>query len=343
MRASCLWIHPHPNLPPSRGKGLWAGFRIEGEGTFGRLMRTPPEGNWHYELITEGLMQLEQVREVLFEGDSAYQHVLIHEAECFGRSLVLDDKTQSTELDEFVYHEALVQPAMVAHPNPRSVFIAGGGEGATAREALRHESVERVVMVDLDELVVRMCKKYLPLHHQGAFDDPRLTLLHEDALRYVETTSERFDVAIIDVPDPLEAGPAYLLFTREFYRSMLSRLNPGGLMVAQSGPTGATFYEQCFSCVAHTVGAVFPAAHLCEAFIPSFGTTWGFVIGAPDDAVLTLTEAEIDRRVAARVRGTLRSYDGVAHKGMFAVPKFLREAVAAERRVITRVEPLFVV
>ena len=81
-------------------------------------MRTPPEGNWHYELITEGLMQLERVREVLFEGDSPYQHVLIQDAECFGRSLVLDDKTQSTELDEFVYHEALVQPAMMAHPEP---------------------------------------------------------------------------------------------------------------------------------------------------------------------------------------------------------------------------------
>ena len=113
-------------------------------------------------------------------------------------------------------------------------------------------------MVDLDELVVNMCKKYLPNHHQGAFDDPRMTLLHEDALRYIETTDERFDIAIIDVPDPLEAGPAYLLFTQEFYRSMRSRLNPGGIMVAQSGPTGATFYEQCFSAVANTVGSVFP-------------------------------------------------------------------------------------
>ena len=309
-------------------------------------MRTPPEGNWHYELITEGLMQLERIREVLFEGDSPYQHVLIHDAECFGRTLVLDDKTQSTELDEFVYHEALVQPAMIAHPNPRSVFIAGGGEGATAREVLRHRSVERVVMVDLDELVVSMCRQHLPNHHQGAFDDPRLTLLHQDALGYIEATGERFDIAIIDVPDPLEAGPAYLLFTQEFYRSLRSRLNPGGIMVAQSGPTGATFYEQCFSAVANTAASVFPAAHLCEAFIPSFGTTWGFVVSAPDDTALTLTAGEIDRRISERITGgsgALRSYDGVAHIGMFAVPKFLREAVASERRVITRDEPLFVV
>ena len=170
-----------------------------------------------------------------------------------------------------------------------------------------------------------------------------MTLLHEDALRYIETTDERFDVAIIDVPDPLEAGPAYLLFTQEFYRSMRSRLNPGGIMVAQSGPTGATFYEQCFSAVANTVGSVFPSAHLSEAFIPSFGTTWGFVMGTPDDAVISLTADEIDRRIAERITGELRSYDGIAHQGMFAVPKFLREAVEAETRVITRAEPLFVV
>ena len=124
---------------------------------------------------------------------------------------------------------------------------------------------------------------------------------------------------------------------------MRSRLNPGGIMVAQSGPTGATFYEQCFSAVANTVGSVFPQAHLCEAFIPSFGTTWGFVMGTPDNTVLTLTADEIDRRIADRITGELRSYDGIAHRGMFAVPKFLREAVHAETRVITQEEPLFVV
>ena len=306
-------------------------------------MNTPPKGNWHYELITDGLMQLERIRETLFEDDSPYQHVRIHDAECFGRSLVLDDKTQSTELDEFVYHEALAQPAMIAHPAPRSVFIAGGGEGATAREALRHNSVERVVMVDLDKLVVDMCKRYLPNHHQGAFEDPRLHLRHEDALRYIQTTDERFDIAIIDVPDPLEAGPAYMLFTQEFYRTMRARLNPGGIMVAQAGPTGATFYEQCFSAVANTVATVFPSAHLHEAFIPSFGTTWGFVTGAPHADTLSVAADEIDRRIAERVAGELRSYDGIAHRGMFAVPKFLRQAVLAETRIITMREPLFVV
>jgi spermidine synthase len=255
---------------------------------------------------------------------------------------VLDDKTQSTELDEFVYHEALVRPCMVAHPMPRDVFIAGGGEGATAREVLSHRAVRRVVMVDIDAEVVELCRRHMGQFHRGAFDDARLELLHADALQYLETTGERFDVAVIDVPDPLESGPAYLLYTREFYELLKRRLNPGGLMVAQAGPTGPAFYEQCFSAVANTVRSVFPKAFACEAFVPSFGATWGFVIGSlgPDPAALTAEE--VDRRLAERTTAPLRYYDGITHRGMFSLPKYLREAMAREARVITRANPLFV-
>lgn len=305
-------------------------------------MDKPPEGNWHYELITPDLIQAERIGEILFEGDTPYQHVRIHEAECFGRSLVLDDKTQSTEVDEFVYHEALVQPVMMAHPNPKTVFVAGGGEGATIREILRHKSVEKVVMVDIDQQVVELCKQYLTNHHQGAFDDPRLELIHDDALKYLEGTEERFDIAIIDVPDPLEAGPAYMIFTQEFYTLLKSRLTEQGLMVAQSGPTGPAFYEQCFSAVANTVGSVFPTVHLCEAFVPAFGSTWGFVIGSLGPDPTSLSPDEIDQRIAQRISVELQFYDGITQRGMFSVPKYLRKAIAAEDRIITQANPLFV-
>ncbi|MCH8826391.1 MAG: polyamine aminopropyltransferase [Chloroflexi bacterium] len=305
-------------------------------------MDNPPDGNWHYELITPDLLQAENIDRVLYEGQTAYQHVRIHDAACFGRTLVLDDKTQSTEVDEFVYHEALVQPCMIAHPGPRAVFVAGGGEGATIREVLRHRSVEKVVMVDIDREVVEVCKKYLPNHHQGSFDDPRLELIHDDALKYLEETPQRFDVAIIDVPDPLEAGPAYLLFTQEFYRLLQSRLTERGLMVAQSGPTGPAFTEQCFSAVANTVGSVFPAAYLCEAFVPAFGATWGFVVGSLGPNPSAMQRDDVDRRIADRINGELRYYDGITQQGMFSVPKYLRRAVAAEDRIITRANPLFV-
>ena len=306
-------------------------------------MFTPPHGQWHYEYITPDLIQVERVKKVIFNGKTAYQDVLIQDAECFGRSLVLDGKTQSTELDEFVYHEALVQPSMIAHPNPQSVFVAGGGEGATIRQAFSHKSVTSVVMVDIDSEVVELCRKYLPNHHQGAFDDPRLALHHTDALEYLEGTAEQFDIVIIDVPDPLEQGPAYMLFTQEFYQLIRRRLRPDGLMVAQSGPTGPAFYEQCFSAVAKTVGSVFPDVYTCEAFVPSFGTTWGFVVGSLGPSPTSLSEEEVNQRVAQRVNGKLRYYDGVTHQGMFSVPKYLRDAVIKETRIITQTNPLFVV
>ena len=303
----------------------------------------PPEGHWNYENITPDLIQAERINQVLFKGTTAFQDVQIVDAACFGRSLVLDGKTQSTEVDEFVYHETLVHPSLLAHPAPTEVLIAGGGEGATAREVLAHSSVKRCVMVDIDSEVVSLCRRYLPNHHRGAFEDQRLELHHRDALALLQETPDRFDVVIIDVPDPLEGGPAHALFTQEFYLLLRDRLKPDGLMVAQSGPTGPAFYQQCFSAVAKTVGSVFPKVCYCEAFIPSFASTWGFVIGSlgPDPA--SLAGPQIDALIAERVRAPLRFYDGITHLGIFSVPKFLRQAVAAETRIITEADPLFVV
>ncbi len=306
-------------------------------------MEGPPDGNWHYELITPDLYQAERIERVHFSGRTPYQEVLVQDGAAFGRSLVLDGKTQSTEVDEFVYHEGLVHPAMISHRAPRSVFVAGGGEGATIREVLRHITVESVVMVDIDSKVVELCREYLPNHHQGSFSDPRVKLVHDDALAYLESTSERFDVIIIDVPDPLEAGPAYLLFTREFYSLIRDRLTDGGVMVSQSGPTGPSFYEQCFSVVANTVASVFPVVTLSETFVPSFGSTWGFVIGSLQYDPAEMSPEDVDARIADRVSGELRYFDGTTLRGMVSVPKYLRESVSNEQRVITRDAPLFVV
>ena len=306
-------------------------------------MQGPPPGDWHYELITPDLYQAERIRQTYYSGRTPFQDVVVMEGAAFGRSLVLDGKTQSTEVDEFAYHEGLVHPSMIAHDEPRSVFVAGGGEGATIREVLKHNTVDRVVMVDIDRKVVELCREHLPNHHRNSFDDFRVELIHDDCLSYLERNAERFDVFIIDVPDPLEAGPAYLLYTQEFYSLLRERMNPHGMMVAQSGPTGPSFYEQCFSAVANTVSSVFPVVALSETFVPSFGSTWGFVIGSlgPDPAKLTVEE--VDRRLPGRVVGELRYFDGTTLKGMVSVPKYLRTSVAGEQRIITRDNPLFVV
>ena len=302
----------------------------------------PSEGDWHYEYITPDLLQAERLHKVVHTDRTAYQSITIQDTACFGRSLVLDDKTQSTEVDEFVYHEALVHPILIAHPEPRVVLVAGGGEGATIREVLSHKTVELAVMVDIDEDVVELCRRYMPGFSRGAFDDPRLELRHEDVRRFLERSDRLFDAAIIDVPDPLEGGPAYPLYTREFYELLKSRLRPGGIMVAQAGPTGPAFQAQCFSAVANTIYASFPTVSAYEAFVPSFGSTWGFVVGSLDPDPASLTPEEVDRRLEARVSHELRHYDGTTHRGMFSVPKYLRAAMASERRVITVADPLFV-
>ena len=156
-------------------------------------------------------------------------------SEVYGRSLLLDGKTQSTERDEHIYHESLVHPALLLHPEPRDIFIGGGGEGGTLRETLAHGTVGRVTMVDLDEQVVALCREHLPRHHQGAFDDPRATVIHTDARKYLEADSKQYDVMIMDLVNPLEGGPAYLLYTEEYYNIARARLKPGGILATQSG------------------------------------------------------------------------------------------------------------
>lgn len=294
--------------------------------------------NWFIEFITPDIIQQFSISDILYTGKTKFQSVQIIETPAFGKCLVLDGKIQSSEADEFIYHEALVHPPLIAHPHPRNIFIGGGGEGATLREVLRHSTVEKVVMIDLDREVVDLCKKYLPSLHQGSFEDKRVELLHVDALKYLAETKERFDVIILDFTEPLEEGPAYLLFTREFYQGLREKLTPEGLISLQAGATSMTLLST-FLAVINTLKTAFPvvAPYLME--IPSFGGTWGFAVGSRTP--LELPPREIDDRLSRRVSGTLRFYDGLSHQGMFSLPKYLREQLASETRVITRDQPLF--
>ena len=283
-----------------------------------------------------------QVRQVLYSGHTAYQKVEVLESNLFGRSLVLDGKTQSTEKDEHIYHEALVHPAMLLHPEPRSVFIGGGGEGATLREVLAHKSVAGVSMVDLDREIVDLCRKFLPQHHQGSFEDPRLNLVHEDARGYLQECEETFDVMIMDLVDPLEAGTAYLLYTEEFYRIVKSKLSPGCIMVTQSGPAGLLSYQECFTTIYNTLSGIFDHTTSAQVHIPAFHTLWSFTL-ASDSSLSFPDEGQIDGRLAERVAKPLKFYDSESHRSMFALPKFLRQGIQEEQRINRDASPVFMV
>ena len=296
---------------------------------------------WFYDYITPDMVQMHRIGKTIYSGKTAFQSIAIMELGGFGTCLVLDGKIQSSEADEFIYHEALVHPAMFAHPNPEKVFIAGGGEGATLREALAHLSVKRVVMVDIDSEVIDICRRFLPSLHQGSFEDSRLELHYADAKEHLKQSQEDFDVIILDLPEPLEAGPASLLATKEFYEFLRERLTSQGVLCLQAGYS-VWGNHHLFTAIVNTLKAVFPSVSPYQTHVPSFGGTWGFALASQKFDPLHLPPMEIDRMISSRMKGGSRFYDGITHQGMFLLPKQLRQAIEDETRIITEDKPLFI-
>lgn len=295
---------------------------------------------WLHDKVTPDLIQIHSIKQVLYSGRTEFQSVEIIDSTSFGICLVLDGKIQSSECDEFIYHEALVHPAMLSHPNPESVFIAGGGEGATLRDVLYHKSVKKVVMVDIDQQVVEICRRSLPTIHQNSFDDPRAEIRFTDARKYLEETNNKFDVIIIDLVEPLEVGPACLLYTQEFYQLIKARLNKGGIMSVQSGASGLTNLEN-FIAIVNTLKSVFATVCPYQIYVPSFVDLWGFATASQSLNPAMLSPAEIDRRISQRLSRELKSYDGQSHQSLFALSKHLRQMLAKADRIITDANPLF--
>lgn len=285
---------------------------------------------WFRDAVNQDFVQLHRFQDILFSGKTRYQSVKVIQTAAFGRCLILDDRLQSAERDEFIYHEALAHPALIAHANPRSVFIAGGGEGATLREVLRHSSVEKVTMVDLDGETVDICKRYLPHMHQDAFDDPRAEVHFGDARQYLSESEEKFDVIIVDVTDPVQGGPSHPLFTREFYRVVQAKLEERGILVVQSGSCTLDDLD-VFATINATLSSVFPLVFPYQAHVPSFGSLWGFHLASNDIACFALSMDELEQRIANRLTGKTGFYDGTTHRSLFALPKYLRQALRQER------------
>ena len=299
-------------------------------------------GNWFIESVYTDLNVMLKVREVFYSGSTAYQKVEVIDSELFGRSLVLDGKTQSTERDDHIYHETLVHPAMLCHPDPKQVFIGGGGEGGTLREVLCHNSVEMATMVDLDPEVVALCRQYLPNHHLGSFDDPRANLIHEDARAYLQNTPDLYDVIILDLVDPLEGGTAALLYTQEFYALAKARLNSGGVLVTQSGPAGLLSFKECFTTIFNTLGTLFDHIKAVQVHVPAFQTLWGFTI-VSDTAFPEVSEDDAEFELARRLSKKLKYLDGVSYSNMHSLLKFQRDGLRTEKRINKDSDPVFMI
>ncbi len=293
---------------------------------------------WINEYITPWDIYAHGVTKILDYKKTAYQEMYIVETGAYGKALVLDGKWQSCTGDEFIYHEALVHPAAIAYQKPQNVLVLGGGEGATIREVLRWKSIEKVMMVDIDGEVVDSCRKHLPEMHQNAFADPRVELVIADALQILAGTTTKWDIIISDLSDPIEEGPSFQLFTKEYFAKLQQVLKPDGYVVIQAGPVSPvdiTLHAR----LVNTLKAVFPNVVSYTAYTPSYPAPWGFAL-ASAKAIDTKPNPEaIDRLLLENVKIGLRLIDGRTLLGLLQTPKYIRDAIATYTRVYTLQEP----
>jgi len=232
------------------------------------------------------------ISHIIASGKTAFAEYLFFESKMHGVCVSIDGDVQSCESDEHMYHEALVHPAMLAHANPKTVLIMGGGEGATAREVLAHKSVTKVVMVDIDEEFVSLCKKYIPSWGASAFSDSRLEVLYMDINDYLSETTQSFDIVIGDLVDVDDwDSPVASLYGEVLYERIKKVLNKDGIIATQAGKLD-TQESTNHKHIREMMACVFNDVRSYGVIVPSFYHLWGYVIASDDLSVLDTNLSE---------------------------------------------------
>lgn len=275
------------------------------------------------ESLYAGYGQAFEVTRVLFERETDFQQLVIFENPRLGRVMALDGIIQTTEKDEFIYHEMLTHVPMMSHANPRRVLIIGGGDGGILREVLKHDCVEQVTMVEIDPAVIEMAKQYFPDHSQGGFEHPKARIVIDDGVKFVNESTDFFDVIISDSTDPY--GPAQALFSSDFYTAIANRLNDDGIFVAQNG---VPFFQM--DELIDTIARFKPlfADHTCfTSAVPTYvGGVMALAWGAKHLSNRLTSFSQLTER--QEMRGvTTRYYTPSMHLASFALPNYIQEAL----------------
>lgn len=217
-----------------------------------------------------------RIKEIIYEETSPFQHVMILDSYEFGPLLALDGIVQTTSRDGHIYNEMITHVPLAIHPDPKKVLIIGGGDCGAAREVCKYPEIEQIDMVEIDESVVKACKKYLP-EVSGNLDDPRVNFIYADGVKIAAEKEKEYDLIIVDSSDPI--GPAENLFKKSFYESIYRALKENGLMVCQS--ESPIFYKDIMKQTFDHINAIFPFAKIYTAVVPTYpGGLWSFTIGS---------------------------------------------------------------
>ena len=277
---------------------------------------------WMTEWQTQHLGMSARIKETLFSGRSSFQEIAVVESEPFGRMLVLDGVFQTSLFDEFIYHEMMAHVSLSTHPRPERILIIGGGDGGTAREVLRHPSVKKVEMIEIDGMVVDVCKKFLPEISAALIaGSPRLEVKIGDGIQHMSQAENEYDVIIVDCSDPI--GPGEGLFTKSFYRDVYRALKEDGLFVQQ---TESPFYHQdLIQRLWLDVEELFPVARMYLAHIPLYpGGMHSFTMGSKKADPLKTDLRPLPFRT--------RYFNESIYRSCFALPNFVQELLTAKTK-----------
>ncbi|HEU6443294.1 MAG TPA: polyamine aminopropyltransferase [Microvirga sp.] len=267
---------------------------------------------WFQEKLYEHHKRMLSIDTVLYHWRTLFQDVLIFENAVFGKVLVLDGIVQLTELDTHIRCEMMAHVPLMAHGSARNVLIIGGGDGGTLREVLKHP-VERATLVERDDEVIDLSRRFLPMVSGGAFDDPRANTVAMDGTQYVTETDDQFDVIIIDTTDP--AGPGEPLFTSAFYRACRSRLRPGGMMVVQSG--APYFRPDELEMVCDRLSGAFSGVRPYLAPVPAYAGGMLALVASGESHDVLCPPCEVLQQRFSSLRAQTRYYTPEVHQAAF--------------------------
>ncbi len=278
------------------------------------------------ETLYDAIAQKYRIDKLYFESKTEHQHLMIFHNAQLGRVMTLDGIVQTTEADEFIYHEMMAHVPILAHGQAKRVLIIGGGDGGMLREVIKHPQIEHVTQVEIDRAVVDMAIQYLPNHSAGAYDDPRLNLVIADGLAFVRESTDQFDVIIVDSTDPI--GPGEVLFSEDFYGLAKARLNDGGVLVTQNG---VPFFQSDELTTTHRrLSRHFTDYGFYCAPVPTYyGGFMTFGWATDNPALRAVDPATIAQRLASTGAKT-RYYHPAIHQASFALPQYALDAIAVD-------------
>ena len=304
----------------------------------GNIKRIAPGRQLYTEALNPYFGYFYTIKKSLLKEKTKYQEIELVDTDEFGKVLLLDEITQVAEKNDYDYHETMVHPALCSHPKPQSILVIGGGDGGILREVLKHLSVKRATIAEIDDGVIAFSKKYLSSVNNGCFEDSRVIVNIVDGRKFVEAHKGEFDIVIMDMTDPF--GPSKMLYTKEFFKAVKRSLkDSNGIFVMHS--ESPVSRPEAFTCIQKTLRSVFTNVNPMYLYIHMYAVLWSITLSSEKINASLIKPAAVDKRLAKNNLNGLHVYNGATHVSMQVEFPYIRQILKRSSRIITDAKPDF--